>query len=79
MTDSAADRWFGLILAKDAANRLAAEPPRFGVCVYCGDRSGYGLACGAHLLLLALDPTYADASGRMDETDYLPDSGEAGS
>jgi hypothetical protein len=52
------------------------DPPRFGECVYCGDRSGYGLACGAHLALLALDPTYADASGRMDETDYLPETDE---
>jgi hypothetical protein len=75
---SAADRWKAAILARDAANRLAADPPRFGVCVYCGDRSGYGLACGACLPLLALDPTYSDASGRMDETDYLPETDEDG-
>jgi hypothetical protein len=57
--------------------RNPPEAPRFGVCVYCGDRSGYRLACGAHLPLLALDPTYADASGRLDETDYLPETDEA--
>jgi hypothetical protein len=66
------------LLQKYDADTRALDPPRFGVCVYCGDRSGYGLACGAHLPLLALDPTYADASGRLDETDYLPETDEDG-
>jgi hypothetical protein len=75
---SAHDRWRAALLQKYDADTRALDPPRFGVCVYCGDRSGYGLACGAHLPLLALDPTYADASGRLDETDYLPETDEDG-
>jgi hypothetical protein len=72
------DRWQRRLLDAYAQVQREAEPPRFGVCVYCGDRSGYRLACGACLPLLALDPTYADTSGRMDETDYLPETDEDG-